>query len=93
MSIMVAEQERMAARLAEIRPFLYYSCGSRWFGWGWFGDAQLGWGSFASALVMADLRLGAVVLTPERPADLVQAVDGWLEPGAEQGDDVADGAQ
>src|SRR5512141_361420 len=40
---------------------------------------------------MTDAGSGAMVLDPEASVAGVHAVDGWLEPGAEQGDDVADG--
>ena len=56
----------------------YYSCGSRWGGGVRGGFAQVGRWSFASALVVADLGSGAVVLAPEGPADGVEAVAGWL---------------
>src|SRR3954447_6901746 len=56
-------------------------------------STQVGWGSFPSAVVVADLGSGAVDLAPEDPAGLVQPVAGGLEPVGEQGGDVADRGQ
>ena len=53
----------------------------------------MGRGPFASSLVVADLGSGAVVLAPQGPSDLAEAVGGRLEPSAEEGDDVGDGGQ
>lgn len=56
-------------------------------------SAQVGWGSFASAVVVADLGSGTVDLAPEDPAGLVQPVTDGLESVGEQSSDVADGGQ
>jgi hypothetical protein len=53
----------------------------------------VGWGSFASSVVVADLGAGSVDLAPEDPAGLVQAVVQGPQAVGEEGDDVGDGAQ